>query len=356
MTSFSSIFSLGLALLGGSGDGGTRLRMDLVEPTGRAGAETGGLVPVTINSPGGNVELGFDLVLISALEPCASDPSACDGSENFRREDPVEFITIFGCRDGVDNDEDGFSDAADPDCVGIQGWSLSVAAESCLGLRSVTTIGTVADGQNRPPGMRDIQSGSFEKSEVVNPTRNNGQQGAVSAVVLSFTNPVILPQLGEFVILKLRGALSSPPLPPGSGTEPCVLRVVRPDEQGLAGSGEPVQTAITVAGATVDPVAGGVAVRLQNGSRFSRGDCDGDGQKNLTDGLVLLNYLFLAGAVPSCLAACDFDASGRPNITSALYFFNYLFLEGPNLPAPFPGCGQGGARDLSCDATPRGCA
>ena len=62
---------------------------------------------------------------------------------------------------------------------------------------------------------------------------------------------------------------------------------------------------------------------------FLRGDCSQDGQRNLTDGIFLLNFLFLGGTEPSCDAACDTNADGELNITTAVALFNFLFLGGP---------------------------
>ena len=70
------------------------------------------------------------------------------------------------------------------------------------------------------------------------------------------------------------------------------------------------------------------------GYRFVRGDCNQDLSVNLTDGIFLLNFLFLGGTVPGCLAACDTNGGGVLDVTTAVFVFNFLFLGGPPLPAP----------------------
>jgi hypothetical protein len=59
------------------------------------------------------------------------------------------------------------------------------------------------------------------------------------------------------------------------------------------------------------------------------GSCDGSVPPNLTTGIFGLNYLFLNGQTPPCLAACDANSDGSFNVTDATYLFNYLFLNGP---------------------------
>ena len=87
---------------------------------------------------------------------------------------------------------------------------------------------------------------------------------------------------------------------------------------------------------------------------FLRGDCDGDGRTSgsVTDGVALLQYSFLRGPTPPCLAACDVDGDGTVSgITDAVYIFMYSFLGGPAPPEPFPACGKDNEESLSCAFT-----
>jgi hypothetical protein len=72
---------------------------------------------------------------------------------------------------------------------------------------------------------------------------------------------------------------------------------------------------------------------------FQHGDCSQDGSVNLTDGIFLLNFLFLGGVPPGCPAACNNNGSGALNITTAVYIFNFLFLGGAPPPDPRGACG-----------------
>ena len=69
---------------------------------------------------------------------------------------------------------------------------------------------------------------------------------------------------------------------------------------------------------------------------FRRGDSNASGDLNITDGVFVLNYLFLGGPEPTCQDAADSDDNGQLNITDGVRILNYLFLGGPAPPAPGP--------------------
>jgi len=77
------------------------------------------------------------------------------------------------------------------------------------------------------------------------------------------------------------------------------------------------------------------------GGGFRRGDSNASGDLNITDGVFVLNYLFLGGPEPPCQDAADSDDNGTLNITDGVRILNYLFLGGPAPPAPGPDtCGD----------------
>jgi 3',5'-cyclic AMP phosphodiesterase CpdA len=85
--------------------------------------------------------------------------------------------------------------------------------------------------------------------------------------------------------------------------------------------------------------------------RFLRADSNQDGTINLTDGVAILNFLFV-GAVPPCLAACDVNGSSTVDITDAVHTLNFLFLGGPPPAPPFPSCDAADhADDTGCRTT-----
>jgi hypothetical protein len=84
-----------------------------------------------------------------------------------------------------------------------------------------------------------------------------------------------------------------------------------------------------------------------------RGDANGDGTLDVSDGIVVLLYLFAEGPA-SCLDALDADGSLAIDVTDAIAVLSYLFLDGPAPAEPFRECGavEGG---LGCVAH-GGCA
>ena len=91
---------------------------------------------------------------------------------------------------------------------------------------------------------------------------------------------------------------------------------------------------------------------------FNRGDANADGIINITDGIFVLNYLFLGGGTPTCLEAANGNDDAVINITDGIFILNYLFLGGPEPPAPGPTdapCGPDpvdSPSDLGCDDYP----
>jgi hypothetical protein len=90
---------------------------------------------------------------------------------------------------------------------------------------------------------------------------------------------------------------------------------------------------------------------------FHRGDPNNDGATNITDGIYILNFLFLGGPPPTCKESADPNNDGAVNITDGIYVLNYLFLGGvepvaPKAPGKGP-CGPdtdapGSPKDLGC--------
>ncbi len=90
---------------------------------------------------------------------------------------------------------------------------------------------------------------------------------------------------------------------------------------------------------------------------FVRGDANCDGFANLSDGISMLNALFLGGPMaPSgnsaplcCVAAGDVNDDDSLNMTDIIYFLNHLFRGGPGLAPPERECGRAEMRSLTCD-------
>ncbi|MFN0059195.1 MAG: IPT/TIG domain-containing protein [Planctomycetota bacterium] len=76
------------------------------------------------------------------------------------------------------------------------------------------------------------------------------------------------------------------------------------------------------------------------GVDFLRADTNRDALLNIADAIFLLNYLFVEGPLPPCLAAADTNFDGLVNIADAVYLLGYLFQSGAPPPPPFPSCGN----------------
>jgi len=226
-----------------------------------------------------------------------------------------------------------------PAGAGLQGWSISVEVEGDVDIASVTTDGTVV-----APVPEGIQSGGFEKSEVVSPDRNDGRRGAVSAVVLSFVEPARLdPVVTESVLsLSLETARNV-----AEGEEVSGRLAFR---SGLRGSGQPVQAYFasdddSFDACNADEADTTVTFLGVPASGFRRGDVNGDGPVEISDAVGLLCFLFLGCEPLPCPAAADSNDNEEIDLADAVFILNWLFLGGGPPPSPGP-------HDCGVDPTP----
>ena len=69
---------------------------------------------------------------------------------------------------------------------------------------------------------------------------------------------------------------------------------------------------------------------------FFRGEVDGDGSVELTDAVVVLDFLFLGGTAPGCLDAADTNDDGELTLTDGIFLLSHLFLGSTAPPPPEP--------------------
>ena len=98
--------------------------------------------------------------------------------------------------------------------------------------------------------------------------------------------------------------------------------------------------------------ASGVGL-LRNGFRcssdFLRGECNGDGEINLSDVLLQLFILFADAATPACADACDINDDGTLNLADVVHQVDFLFRDGATPAEPFPSFGGDATADpLNC--------
>lgn len=87
--------------------------------------------------------------------------------------------------------------------------------------------------------------------------------------------------------------------------------------------------------------------------RFLRGDASGEGSLDISDAVVILQYLFEGTGELSCEDSADANDDGVVDISDALRTLFYLFLAGPAIPEPCADCGSDPTEDgLSCAVYP----
>jgi hypothetical protein len=275
-----------------------RFRVDVLEPAGVAGAPSGGSTPWTVDIPSGP-----DTTAVTTGIVLESDLPLID--------------------------------------VGARGWSMSVKTDLCYGVASATIAGTDAQALFDQPLVR---------TEIVDPAKNGGQEGVVSAVILSqVDDEVALPKVGDSLVLRITGDMDSSAVTgPGATSPPCGVAVNPADSGGLIGrsSGFPVVTIVTVGsgfGTSRDPDVLGAQITLRGiaGGIQKPSDFNQDGLFNLSDPIATLNHLFVGGAsaLPPCgdesvtdpanVTLLDSNNDDAVNLSDPIFDLNFLFSGGP---------------------------
>ena len=156
-----------------------------------------------------------------------------------------------------------YLDSSLPTDDGAQGWSLSLEAEDCFQIVGATTEGTV--GTN-------ARNGGFEKTEIVDSSANGGRSGVVSGVVLDFVENTGLDPDGVELILIVTGRVDASSITAvGQRTRPCEVAPLLSTPY-LRGSGVPVETVVTVKGASAAIKATNAEITLIGASLLFQGE------------------------------------------------------------------------------------
>lgn len=96
--------------------------------------------------------------------------------------------------------------------------------------------------------------------------------------------------------------------------------------------------------------AGGTGSVDTSGAPFKRGDCNVDGQNDMSDAISLLHALFLAPRPFSCEDTCDANDDGDIDISDAVSMLVTLFIDPRPLPPPQDCAGDPTPDGLGCDS------
>lgn len=84
---------------------------------------------------------------------------------------------------------------------------------------------------------------------------------------------------------------------------------------------------------------------------FRRGDANADSARDISDGIMILSFLFSGGISPPCQKAADVNDDGTMDISDAIALLGHLFLGSEEPPEPFAACGTDPTADeLPCEA------
>jgi len=215
--------------------------------------------------------------------------------------------------------------------TGAQGWSFGVESLSCT-VVSATTEGTAAEVE------------SFLVIQIVDPMKNSGRTGFVSATVLHVGPYPELPPRASHRLAKFETELVV-------STEPRTATLLYVED--LRGSGFPVPLTVTQAGKTVKPGSLDHTIDISP-PLFLRADASSDGKLDIGDPIRIIDALFSGGRPPACEDAADANDDGRIDASDPVHVLGYLFLGGAPPPAPHPECGPDATLDgLRCgDSSP----
>ena len=130
---------------------------------------------------------------------------------------------------------------------GAQGWSIGLSSSNCL-IVDQTIAGTVA-ALEADGGLR--KSDGFEQTEL---TEGEGNQGVISAVVLSFEGAASLPPDGNSDLLRVTASTTVPDPVVSGGQFVCAPKNCRIFyKNGLVGDGQPVDNKVTYRGLAYRP-------------------------------------------------------------------------------------------------------
>ncbi len=120
--------------------------------------------------------------------------------------------------------------------------------------------------------------------------------------------------------------------------------------------GEIVISVKVADGGCEDEAAAEFTLNCVEGIVFSRGDPNGDGNMDLSDGVFILNFLFTGGDAPECTEAANSNDDTNVDLSDGVFILNHLFTGGPASASPGPpNVGSPCGRDPADSVSDLGC-
>jgi hypothetical protein len=274
------------------------------------------------------------------------------------------------CNNGIDDDQDGFIDAEDPDC---QQSFRCVSGEGSVGgtVRVDLQLKTVEDGAAGHAQFDHVQGFSMAIEHCCSLTLADESLDISGTILEAIGAEFVSVQADatksdgdgcEIIVGVLVDALppfdgaTIPPLPDFQRMGTLTFAIADDDglcgttcpivfKDGLNGSGKvPVKNLIAVENVSRSVVLNPCEVKIVGPERFFRGDCNfsrmGGMSVDISDAAAVVSFLFLPGSWkfhPPCLDACDCNDDGRVDLADAICVLQYYLQGGAFPPAPGPG-------------------
>ncbi len=253
-----------------------------------------------------------------------------------------------------------------PEPDGAMGWSIGMGIEggtieeiSLEGVHVDTVYDEDDDADLLTPPIHHASflqevSGErvfFKLADQAFRPEDPSRKGVISAVALSVFEPMTLQPNGTQPVawLTVTGVIPE---------SDCALITLR-FEDGLRSPGTCcIRNVVTFRGASVDPSLGLYTIELCSKPvveiPFRRGDVTANGERDVSDVISLLGFLFLHEPESlACKKSADFDDSGELDITDAIALLGKLFLGNVVPIPPYEECGlDDSPDDLPCESFP----
>ena len=292
-----------------------------------------------------------------------ADSDCPDGCESTEPEGEVT------CDDGVDNDCDELTDMDDPDCIVVEDcpdWAFYFGT-------AATDADTVVElGDSYPISMRNLSA-------------STGFQLGVRGTGAGPVNLELTGELGrdDDTLVELLIADNADPLPMGNapdvvnmatapaignsvargdaiddfpdGSDILLFDLIGGGNGGVGGEGFTVGYVSDINDDGTDNLIPATdtegcpvnEILLVTGTPpFNRADSDGDGEFNVVDAVVIIQYVIMNIPAPfDCDDIFDANDNGMLELGDGLMLLNYLFMRGPTLAMPFRECGSDATDD-----------